>query len=423
MKPLLLVISVIFLSIHSVSSAPWPFWRGDIAGSGRTSETDLPLEWGKEKNVKWRIELPERGNSTPIIGDGKVFITQAIDADKFRGVMCFDRENGKLLWKKGLSYEKEERTHGSNPYASASPATDGKTVVAYLGSAGAMAWDLDGNEKWRVEFGPIDHVWGNSTSPIILGDLVYLYHGPGPGAFLTALNLQTGKEVWKFDEPKWDVKGRTDGFRNQDGDGVVGSFSSPILIDAGERKELVMSFPQEMKSFDPETGDVLWTAKGLNPLVYTSPVQSEENVIVLGGYHGNSISVKTGGKGDVTESNRLWQKVRHNGGIGTGVTKDGMYYYQDAGGIVSCLDVKTGEEKWKARLPGAGKSWGSFILSGDLVYTLSQAGDTVVFKTNPEEFEVVAQSDIGEQTNSSLAISDGDIFIRTWEALWCISKD
>ncbi len=416
----LLFLSIFYCQFSSADN--WPAWRGDAAGSGRTGESDLPLEWGKDKNVKWRIDLPDRGNSTPVIFGDKVFVTQAVDTEKFRGLYCFDRKDGKQLWKKGLTFNKKERTHGANPYASASAATDGKTVVAYFGSAGAMAWDLDGNEKWKKDFGPIDHVWGNSTSPVISGDLVFFYHGPGPGAVMMALKLSTGETVWKFDEPKWDVKGRTDGFRDQDGDGVVGSFSTPILVEAGDRKELVMSFPMEMKSFDPASGKVLWTAKGLNPLIYTSPVVDGENVLVLGGYSGNSISVKAGGDGDVTSSNRLWQKVRHNGGIGTGVTKGGYYYYQDTGGITSCLDVATGEEKWKARLPGAGKSWGSFVLSGERIYTLSQAGDSVVFKAAPEKFEVLAQSDIGEHTNSSLAVSDGEIFIRTWEGLWCISK-
>jgi outer membrane protein assembly factor BamB len=143
-------------------------------------------------------------------------------------------------------------------------------------------------------------------------------------------------------------------------------------------------------------------------------------VVALGGYHGNSIAVRAGGEGDVTATHRLWQKVRHNGGIGTGVIRDGLYYYHDSGGVVHCLEIETGETLWKERLPGVGKSWGSFVMADDLIYTLGQTGETVVFKANRERLEVVSQADVGEQTNSSLAPDNDQFFIRTHQALWCV---
>ncbi|MGI9239983.1 MAG: PQQ-binding-like beta-propeller repeat protein, partial [Verrucomicrobiales bacterium] len=184
--------------------------------------------------------------------------------------------------------------------------------------------------------------------------------------------------------------------------------------------ELVMSFPMELRSFDPATGEERWRCAGLNPLVYTSPVHHNGMIIAMGGYYGNSIGVKVGGEGDITEKGRLWQEVRHKGGIGSGVAKDGHLYFQDAGGVAYCIEMDTGVTVWEERLPGKGKSWGSFVLSGDLIYTLSQPGDSVVFKASPDKFEVVAQSDLKEHTNSSIAVSDGELFIRTYEALWCI---
>jgi outer membrane protein assembly factor BamB len=140
----------------------------------------------------------------------------------------------------------------------------------------------------------------------------------------------------------------------------------------------------------------------------------------MGGYQGNSSGVKVGGSGDVTSTHRLWQEIRHNGGIGSGIAKDGKLYYQDSGGIAYCDDMKTGKTLWRARLPGAGKSWGSFVLAGEQIYTLSQAGDTVVFRASPEGFELIAQANVGEETNSSLVPVGNQIFIRTHEALWCI---
>ena len=409
------------LTTSATAADAWPAWRGDAEGSGRTAATDLPTEWSKEKNIRWRTALPERGNSTPVITGDRVFVTQAIEKEKWRGLMCFNRADGKLLWKQGVTYDKPERTHGTNPYCSASPATDGKIVIVSYGSAGVACYTAQGKELWRRDFGAIDHVWGNSTSPVLHGDLVIHYHGPGRGAFLTALNKNTGQTVWKIDEPDWNTDGRTDGFKG-DPKGVVGSFSTPILITTGNRTELIMSFPNEIRALDPNTGKQLWSCAGLNPLVYTSPAFGDGIIVALGGYFGNSIAVKTGGEGDVTKTHRLWQHIRHNGGIGSGVVKEGKLYYHDSGGVAHCLDMKTGQTLWKDRLPGISKSWGSFLLAGNHIYALSQAGETVIFKANPEEFEVVAHNLLGEMTNSSIAVAGKELFIRTHEGLWCVGE-
>ncbi len=372
--------------------------------------------------MKWRIELPDPGNSTPVIWEDKVFVTQPEEGGKKRSLYCFNRSDGKLRWKNGLEYQAEERTHRTNHFCSASPAADEKRVVVSFGSAGLVCYDHDGEQLWHRDFGPIDHVWGNSSSPVITGDLVIHYHGPATNAVLYGLDLETGETVWEWKEPAWKPESRTDGFQEKADDGVIGSFSTPIVVNTGDRSELIMSFPLEMKAFDPATGEILWTCQGLNPLVYTSPVYDSGIVVAMGGYYGNSIGVKVGGNGDVTESHRLWQEVRHNGGIGSGVARDGKIYYHDSGGIVFCDDMKTGKTIWKDRLPGAGKSWGSFVLAGDRIYTLSQAGDTVVFEVSPDGFNVLANSDLGEETNSSIAVAGGEIFIRTHEALWCFGQ-
>jgi outer membrane protein assembly factor BamB len=379
-----------------------------------------PLNWTAEENVRWRVDLPEAGNSTPITVHDRVFITQPITEENWRGVFFFDAKNGDLLWKNGLVYDQPERSHRTNPYCSASPSSDGKILVASFGSAGVAAYAVtDGKQLWHRDLGPIDHEWGNSSSPVLFEDWCIHYHGPGKGAFLIALSKKTGETIWRWDEPDWEPGVRTDGFQGQ-GRGVIGSFSTPILVEVGDRLELIMSFPQELKAFDLPTGKVLWSCGGLNPLVYTSPVEHNGIVVAMGGYHGNSIAVRTGGEGDVTASHRLWQKVRDNGGIGTGVMWGGYYFYHDSGGIVSCLDIDTGEIRWKERLPGASKSWGSLLLVGSGIYTLSQTGETVVFEANPERLNVMAQSSVGEQTNSSLVPSDDRLFIRTHQALWCI---
>ena len=399
----------------------WPSWRKDHLGSGQTSETKLPTTWGPKENVLWRTELPEPGNSTPVIWGEHIYVTQPESLTKSRSLLCFDRKNGELLWKNGVIYEAEERSHRTNHYCSASPTANNDRIVVSFGSAGIICYDHDGKELWQRDFGPIDHTWGNSTSPVLLDDVLIHYHGPATNAVLYGLNPETGETIWEWKEPAWKPEQRTDGFNDRPDQGIIGAFSTPILVETKERRELIMSFPMEVKAFNPATGDELWACSGLNPLVYTSPMYAEGIVVAMGGYYGNSIGVKVGGNGDVTKSHRLWQEVRHTGGIGSGITRNGKLFYQDAGGIAYCDDMKTGKTLWRARLPGAGKSWGSFIASGDLIYTLSQAGDTVVFKASEEGLKVVSQGQVDEQTNSSLVVSNGEIFIRTHEALWCIS--
>jgi outer membrane protein assembly factor BamB len=419
MKSLLISSAVFLSSVTGALAENWPAWRGDLLGSGKTSEPKVPLEWGPKKNLRWRVALPERGNSTPVVHGERVFVTQAVTVGNWRGLMCFSRVDGSLLWEKGLTYEKKERTHRANPFCSASPATDGKIVVVSHGSAGVVAYAVDGKQLWHRDLGAIDHVWGNSTSPLLYRDLVIHYHGPAKNAVLYGLDRMTGETRWQWKEPAWKPGKRTDGFKGRDDEGIIGSFSTPIIVPSGDREELVMSFPMELKGFDPATGKVRWTCSGLNPLVYTSPVFADGIVVAMGGYQGNSIGVKVGGKGDVTESRRIWQEIRHNGGIGTGVVRDGHHYYHNSGGVAFCDKISTGKTVWKARLPGAGKSWGSFVLAGDRIYTLSQAGDTVVFKASPDGLEVMGRSDVDEETNSSLVVSNGEVFLRTHKALWC----
>ncbi|HEY6169957.1 MAG TPA: PQQ-binding-like beta-propeller repeat protein [Verrucomicrobiae bacterium] len=403
--------------------ANWPAWRGGADGSGVTSEKNLPREWGTNKNVRWRIELPERGNSTPVVWRDRIFLTQPIEKKGERWLMCFNRADGKLLWQKGTTYESPEKTHRSNPYCSASPVTDGERVIVSFGTPGVFCYDFDGKELWRRDVGKLDHIWGNGPSPVLHGDLCFVYHGPTTKSVLYALDKKTGRTVWQFDEPKWDTANRTDGFKGEK-DTIEGSFSTPIVIRSGGRDELVMSFPQEVRAFEPKTGNELWRCAGLSPLVYTSPLHADGELVAMGGFYGDSVAVRAGGNGDVTTSRRAWHLVRAKGGIGSGVIKDGLVFFPIPNGLIGCLDLKTGETVWEERpkISGArGDSWSSMLIAGDLVYLPNQAGDVIVFKA-ARKFEQVGLNSVNEPSNSSLAVSNGEILFRTHKSLWCFGN-
>ena len=405
-------------------AANWPAWRGPDA-NGITLEKNLPVEWSATKNIRWKVPLPDRGNSTPIIWGTRIFFTQAVETENRRTVMCLDRSNGRLLWQSGVTYKEKDDSHEANPHCSASPVTDGERVVAYFGSAGVYCYDLDGKELWHRDLGKQQHEWGYGSSPVIFGNLCFVYHGPGPGAQLLALDKKTGQAIWKFDEPSAKTAGRADGFKGRE-PGYVGSWSTPVLIKAGGRDELVMSFPNLLVGFDPKTGKQLWACEGLNPLIYSSPLYADGLVVAMGGFLGSTIGVKPGGSGDVTASHRVWREERaKKNRCGSGVVADGRIFFVNMEGFIECVDLKTGNQLWEERLPKQGlkgESWSSTLLVGDKVYAVNQSGDVIVFKTGPR-FEVVSVNSIGnELTNASLAPSDGEFFLRTDKQLWCISE-
>lgn len=423
MKRLALLSALLLAFTPDAGAANWPNWRGSSDGSGVTSETALPLKWSATENVVWKTPLPERGNSTPIIWGGKIFLTQALEAEKKRTLMCLSANDGSLLWKQEITFDKTEDTHPTNPYCSASPTTDGERVVVCHGSAGVYCYDFEGKELWRRDLGIQEYEWGNGSSPVIHGDKVFLYFGPGKGARLLALDKKTGADLWQYDEPETDTKGRTDGFRGNE-PGMICTYATPIVIDAKGRPELIMLFPEVIRAFDPATGKELWHCDGMNPLVYCSPIFSDGVVVGMGGFFGTTIAVPAGGSGD-QNGNRIWQTVRTKNRLGSGVIHKGHIYILNTDGNAECIELNTGKSLYMQRLRAIGpngESWSSMLLSGDRIYVLNQSGDCHVLRASPT-FEHLGTNSLGnELTNSSIAVSEGRLYIRTHKHLWCIGE-
>lgn len=409
----------------SLSAANWSSWRGPN-GDGTSPEKNVPLTWSATENIRWKTELPEPGDASPVVWGDKIFLTQAREAEGGRTVMCFNRRDGKLLWQQGTIWKQQEKRYGQNPYCAASPVTDGERVIAFFGSAGLLCWDMDGKELWRRDLGKHEHEWAYAASPLIHGDVCVLYFGPGLNARLIGLDKRSGKTLWEAKEPAPVARPRTDGFKGQERGGMVGSFTTPIIVRAGQRDELIQTFPQSVRAFDPRSGRPLWHCDGLNELVYSSPVAGEGVLVGMGGFFGTSLAVKTGGTGDVTASHRLWQTVRTKNRLGTGVIADGHVYVLNTEGIAECLNLKTGASLWQERVKGTGKkgdSWSSMVLVDGHILCLNQGGETLVLKASPK-FELVRVNPLdGALVNSSHAISNGEIFIRTQKHLWRIGKE
>lgn len=414
MSPLRLFLPL-FLATATGFAANWPTWRGPQA-DGVTSETNLPLKWSATEGVKWKIDLPEPGNSTPIIWGDRIFLTQAVG--QRRTVMCLDRKDGKLVWQQGPTWSEAERSHKANPFCASSPITDGERVIAWFGSAGLYAWDLAGKELWHVDLGKQDHEWGYGSSPILAGDLCVLNFGPGPRSFVVAVNKRTGKEAWRFDVPP---PATPEGPGS--GQSWIGTWSTPVLMKVDGHDQIVVDLPGAVFGLDPANGHEIWHCNGLNPLAYAEPMLIDDVIVALGGFNGFAIGVKTGGSGDVTATNRLWQDKRAPQRIGSGVVVDGKIYLGSDPGFVQCIDPKTGTRLLDVRPPlppQKASSWSSFVRSGDRLYLVTKSSDTLVFRADPK-MELLADNALDDgMTNASLAVSNGDLFIRTHAHLWCI---
>ena len=415
----------------------WPQWRGP-QGDGTTGDT-APTQWSPEQNVAWRIDLPEAANSSPVVWGDRIFLTQPVSDPPQRTLMCVDRANGDVLWQKGVKYADEESTHRTNPYCSPSPVTDGERVIVWFGSAGVVCYDLDGNELWRRDLGKQQHMWGYGSSPILYGDLCILNFGPGMHEFLIALDKRTGEIAWRVNKLSLEEEqalsgpannGNVDPSRYDENTTLAtmlrGSWTTPVIRKSGGRDELILTQTRRVAAYAPQTGDLLWQCGGYAPLAYCSPIVGDDIVVALGGYDGASLAVLPGGSGDVTETHRVWHKPRDGAWLGTGIVHDNHAYVTDMSGILRCIDVRTGEVRWDERLKasgGRGNTWGSTVQTGnDLMYVMNQAGDTFVFEPSPEGYQQLARNSLGEQTNSTPVITDGQVILRTQEGLWCIAE-
>jgi len=411
-------ILILLLIASPALASDWPAWRGPT-GQGLSDETNLPLKWNATENVKWKVPLMHQGNSTPIIWKDHIFLTQANKGGSVRSLLCLNRNDGAVRWQKDVSYTGKEKNWDQNWYANASPVTDGERVVVSFGSAGMYCYDLAGNELWnRNDLGAWEHQFGNGSSPVLYKDLAILWCGPNETIgrnVLLAVDKKTGQTIWEHLEP-------------------YGSWATPLITNVNGVDQLLLgaskdakSLPEDqfgfLKGYDPATGHELWRCRGLSSYVYTSALYSDGIAVELAGFNGSAMAVKLGGSGDITRD-RLWLHPANTQRVGSGVIVGGHVYVVNEDSTPHCYDLKTGQDYWKTapRLRGS-RTWGSFVASGDRLYILMRNGATNVLAASPA-FESVAVNRLadGEESNSSPAVSNGQLFLRTFKHLWCIGK-
>lgn len=414
-----LFLLIIVMILHTVSVAfadNWPQWRGPFL-NGTSNEKNLPVKWGVEENIAWKLPMPGLSGATPIIWGDKIFLNVAEGDDLF--LWCVDKKQGTVLWKRRLGggNVKMRKQNMSSP----SPVTDGKSVYVMTGTGIFKGFDFSGNELWsrdiQKEYGQFGLNWGYASSPLLHEDSLYVQvlHGmkTDEPSYVLRINKATGKTIWKV---------------NRETDAAVESpdaYTTPALLRYGNTTEIVILGGDVVTGHDPATGKELWRGHGLNPdkapynRIVASPVVSD-GVIYAPTRVKPLLAFRSGGRGDVTKSHLLWA-AQYGPDVPTPVT-DGKYFYIiNDKGIVWCLDAKTGKEIYGPVRIAPGTYSASPVLADGKIYITNEDGLTTVIKDGPK-FEVLAENALNDYCLSSPAISDGQIFIRTSGNLFCIGK-
>ena len=438
-----IVCMVTFSVLHSPvarasSEGPnWPQWRGP-ASQGISEEKGLPSEWSDTKNVAWKTPIAGRGHSSPVVWENRIFLTTAIEgpvvADHkpykhmIRGrefthpdwegsdhsytfkLICVDAKTGKIVWER-TAYEGPvfDHRHRRNTYASPTPITDGKLVYAFFGSEGLYCYDFGGKVVWKQSLGGIPQLgMGPGSSPVLFENLLIVTadQDGGDTSYIVALDKKTGKEVWKTP-------------RNNHA-----SWATPVLVKMSKRTELIVSGSETAVSYDPATGKELWKCKGVESHAIPTPVVSGDIAVLSAGSQAKrAMAIRLGGSGDITGSaNILWKYEKGTAYVPSPILYGDYVYLMTDSGILTCIDVKTGEVKYEGgRVPVPAKFMASPVAFDGKILLTSEDGDTFVLKAGPT-FEVLHTNSLSEPIFASPAISQGRIFIRGEKNLYCITS-
>jgi outer membrane protein assembly factor BamB len=425
-------------AINAQSSDHWPQWRGPFFNG--VARGDAPTTWSDSSNIKWKAQIPGRGHSTPVIWGDKIFITTAIPSGKPaeapaaatpaqgqgqpRGreagpqveqrfeVICLDRKTGKTLWQRtakvATPHEGYHRAYGS--FASSSPVTDGKFVYVSFGSRGIFAYDLNGKLIWEKDLNvqmKMRNAFGEGSAPLLVGDRLFVVFDHEAESFMVALDKKTGKELWRAARDE------------------RSSWSTPLAIEQGGRTHIVVTATNKVRSYDAQTGKILWESSGLGANAIPAPVYHSGVVFVMSGYRDPKLmAIKLGKEGDISNSDSIaWSQTRGLAYTTSPVLHDNKLYVVTDNGMLSVFNTLTGEPHYaQTRLPKPYNVKASPVAANGKLYQATEDGDVVVLKMG-EKFEVLATNTLEDQIFiATPVIANGEILLRGQNTLFCISE-
>ena len=421
--------------IHAnADEAHWPQWRGPfLTGVARGA---APIEFSDTKNIKWKTEVPGRGHSTPIIWGDRLFLTTAVsgaaaqpDAGQPRAgrnpaggggsglehrfvVMCFDRKTGKVLWQKTAKTTVPEtgyhRTYGS--FASNSPTTDGKYLYVSFGSYGIYCYDFNGKLIWEKDLGvkmQMRNDFGEGVAPVIYGNSLIQTFDQEVNSFVVVLDKRTGKELWR--------KTRDE----------ISAWATPLVIEHKGKKQTIISATKKVRSYDLDSGELIWECAGLGANVIPAPVSQGDVVYVMSGFRDPKLmAIKLGREGDLTGSDAiLWSQTRGLSYTPSPVLHENKYYALTDNGLLSCFDANTGKVFYQQSRVGQADSFKASPIAADgKLYTASETGAVTVVKMG-ETFEILATNRFEDQIFiSSPIVAEGNLYLRSQKYLFCVGQ-
>lgn len=433
-----------FLLLPELPAGDWPQWRGP-SGNAVSDESGLPVRWGANENIAWKVALAGLGVSSPIVWGDKVFVTSQLgivpgqqgelpllardDQDLARRerpiggrrlktdeqssevsliMEAFRKSDGSLLWKYAVRATGEfPLLHEKHNLATPTPATDGKLVYAWYGNGQIVALDMNGRLVWSrhlgIDYGSFKTPWGHGGSVVLYNDLLILLCDHDSNSYLLALDKSTGKERWKVDRGKGRI-----------------SHSTPLVVKGPKKDELIVNSSERIDAFDPQNGELLWHAGNQRQTPIPSAVFHDGIIYLSRGYRNSDfLAIRPGGKGDVSESNILWRTPSGASYVPSILYYDGLLYMANEVGIVTCADAASGKPIWRQRLGGI--FFASPVAGDGKIYMVSETGETFVLRAG-RTAEVLATNDLDERMLASPAISSGHLFLRSDGTLFCIGK-
>ena len=403
----LTVAGIALIALLQVSSETlaenWPAWRGP-RGDGTSQEQEVPVRWGPDENIRWKVPVRAAGHASPIIWEDRIFLVGCDEQREARTLTCRARDDGGVIWHVDVLEAPLEGKHPLNSYASGTPVTDGQRVFVSFLDRDEMfvaAYTFDGDQLWRARPGGFSSKHGYCSSPVLYEDLVIVNGDHDGEAYLVALDQESGSVRWQTIRPN-----------------RIRSYSTPIIRNIDGRTQMILSGSQSVASYDPRDGSQHWVIDGPTDQFVASIIYNGELLFMTCGFPDrHMLAIRPDGRGNVTDTHVVWRTTRAASYVPSPIAAGDYFLVAADNGLASCFDAETGQRHWIERI---GRRYSASLVSAaGLVYFLSDDGVTTVVRAG-EEFDAVAENELGEATYASAAISQGQLFIRGEEHLYCI---